>query len=226
MYCPKLRRITTRELSTFLLKKFNEEKVTNIIREFKRFGFTSQTLLSELNNLFQFLVLIAYDRRPFSPYEIVWDKENPCSVFSVLEENCLLDLSRIRSLPEDQLHELLERCRVKGLVLSYLDLGKRIKAAKMMKDIASKVEEIASCLNNLKSGNDVVKLHKMIDDIYGIGPTIASKFIMYVVRCMGVGNIDPSEYGVLASSLKSEWRNSKWVRSCLLYTSPSPRDRG
>ena len=115
-------------------------------------------------------------------------------------------------MTEDQLHKDLDRLKVKGLVLSYLDLGKRIKAAKMMKDLASKIKDISSCLRNLNSGYDVVRLHRMIDDIHGIGPTIASKFIMYVVKCTMLGNIAPSEYGCLAYHLMGEWRKSKWVK--------------
>jgi hypothetical protein len=34
---------------------------------------------------------------------------------------------------------------------------------------------------------------------------------MYVVRCMGIGNIHPSEFDLVARNLGDEWRNSKWV---------------
>jgi len=211
-YCIKLKKKSAKEIASFLIKKFNENKVNHLVEEFKKFGFSSRSLINDLENLFKFLVLLSYDRRPFSPYEIVWDRENPNSVFSILEENGLLNLSNILKTPEDELHKYLDKLRVKGLRLSYLDLGKRIKASKTLKEIASRVDKIMAQLRNLTSGYDVFVLHKMLDDIYGIGPTIASKFILYVVRCMGVGGINPSEYGDLALNLKDEWRISKWVK--------------
>ena len=161
---------------------------------------------------FQFLVLVSFDRIPYSPYELVWDVNDPNSVFSVLKRSGLLELDKVKSLSEDELNDILGTLKVKNLHLSYLDLFKKIKTAKTMKDISSKIEQNAFQLNNINSASDVIKLHKMIDDISGIGPTIASKFIMYTIRCMGIGNVNPSQLGVLARHLKNEWRNSKWIR--------------
>lgn len=215
--CPKLKNRSAKEIASFLIRKFNEEKVKDVVEEFGKLGFTAESLVISMNNLFKFLVLIGYDRRPFSPYEIVWNKNDPNSVFSILERHGLLNLDKVMALSEDDLDRCLEKYKVKGLVLSYVDLGKRIKSAKMIKDIASKIREISACLKSLRSGQDVIKLHRLIDDIYGIGPTIASKFIMYVIRCMKIGRIDPSELAVLAKNLKNEWRNSKWVRRLKKY---------
>lgn len=210
--CPKLTNRTPEQIASFLIKKFNEEKVKDLIEEFKEKGFTNKSLVEDKNSLFQFLVLVAFDRRPFSPYEIVWDQNDPRSVFSVLKKNGLLELSKMQTLTEDKLDEILEKLKVKNLHLNHLDLGRRIKTSKTMKELASNIERIQLQLNSLKSGYDVMKLHHMIDDIHGFGPTIASKFIMYSIRCMGIGNIASSEFGFVARNLKDEWRNSKWVR--------------
>ncbi|MEM2151428.1 MAG: hypothetical protein QXG68_07915 [Candidatus Bathyarchaeia archaeon] len=210
--CQKLKNLRASQIASFLMREFNQNKVKYIIEEFKELGFTKESLVSDKNNLFQFLVLVSFDRRPFSPYEIVWNLDNPQSVFSVLKRNGLLELSRMDVLSEDELDRTLEKLTVKNLHLNYLDLAKRIRTAKTMKQLASNIDGIFSILRNLKSGLDVIKLHRMIDKVNGIGSTIAAKFIMYTVRCMGIGNINPSEYSILAEYLKSEWRNSKWVR--------------
>lgn len=35
-----------------------------------------------------------------------------------------------------------------------------------------------------------------------IGPTIASKFVMYTVRCMAIGNVNPSQLELVAQASK------------------------
>jgi ribosomal protein S13 len=210
--CPRLVNRSPEQIASFLIRKFQNEKVKYIIDEFAGWGFTKETLLKSKNALFQFLVLVSFDRRPYSPYELVWDINNPTSVFSTLKRSGLLELNKVKSLSEEELNKILKTLTVKNLHLSYLDLAKRIKTAKTMKEISSKIEQVAFQLNNMNSAYDVMRLHQMLDDIHGIGPTIASKFIMYTVRCMGIGNIDPSNLDLIAKHLQNEWRNSKWVK--------------
>jgi len=210
--CPRLVNRSPEQIASFLIRKFQNEKVKYIVEEFATWGFTRETLLKNKDVLFQFLVLVSFDRRPYSPYELVWDVNNSTSVFSTLKRSGLLELNRVKSLREEELNRILKNLTVKNLHLSYLDLTKRIKTAKTMKEISSKIEQVAFQLNNMNSFYDVMRLHQMLDDIHGIGPTIASKFIMYTIRCMGIGNIDPSNLDLVVKHLQNGWRNSKWVK--------------
>jgi hypothetical protein len=210
--CPKFQKRTPDEIASFLIRKFRNEKVKYVVKEFATWGFTKETLLESKDVLFRFLVLVSFDRRPYSPYELVWDINNSASVFSTLKRNGLLELNKVKSLKEEELNEILETLTVKNLHLNYLDLGKKIKTAKTMKEISSKIEQMEFQLNNISSAYDVMKLHQTFDDITGIGPTIASKFIMYTIRCMGIGNVNPSQLDLIAQHLRNEWRNSKWVK--------------
>jgi hypothetical protein len=53
--------------------------------------------------------LIAYDRRPFNPYEMVWDSDDPESVYAVLDRKGLLDVGKIEKMSQDKLDSLLKR---------------------------------------------------------------------------------------------------------------------
>ena len=213
--CPKLIDRTPEEIASFLTRKFQDEKVKYIVEDFAELGFTKESLLKNKNVLFQFLVLVSFDRRPFSPYEIVWDQNDPKSVVSTLKRKRLLELEEVKNLTEKELDKNLNGLKVKNLHLSYLDLAKKIKTSKTMKELANKIDHIHSQLKNLNSGYDVMKLHRMIDDIHGIGSTIAAKFVMYAIRCMGIGNVNLSELEIVARNLESEWRNSKWVKQLI-----------
>jgi hypothetical protein len=210
--CPRLINRSPEQIASFLIRKFQNEKVKYTVDEFARWGFTKEALLKSKDVLFQFLVLVSFDRRPYSPYELVWDVDNPNSVFSTLRRSGLLELGRIKSVKEEELNEILKNLTVKNLHLNYLDLAKKIKTAKTMKEIALKIEELAFQLNNIHSAYDAVRLNQMLDNVTGIGPTIASKFILYTIRCMGIGNVNPSQLDLIAQHLRNEWRNSKWVK--------------
>lgn len=212
--CPKLQRRTADHIAAFLIKKYNEEGITKTIEYFNQQGFTAKSLINNRNNLFRFLVLIAYDRRPFNPYEIVWDRSDPKSVFSVLDDKGLLNLNKIEKISERVLDGKLKRCIVrKNLHLHDIrKSGRCIRFARMFKQVASKVDDIMFHLSNVKSGSDVEKLHQEIDSIYGFGPTIASKTIMYLIRGMKIGDVPTSELNVIAKHFRGEWHNSRWGR--------------
>lgn len=212
--CPKLQDRTADQIASFLIKKYNEQGIMETIRYFKQQGFTAKSLTSNSNDLFKFLVLIAYDRRPFNPYEIIWEKDDPKSVFSVLDSKGLLDLNKIRKISEHALNAKLKQCIVrKNLRLHDIKKsGRGIRFAKVMKEIALRIDQIMLRLSTIKSSSDVESLHREIDDIYGFGPTISTKVIMYLIRGMNIGKVPTSELGAIAKHFEGEWHNSKWCR--------------
>lgn len=221
--CPKLKNLNATQIASFLIKKFNEEKVNFIVKDFRDKGFTKKSLTSDKNNLFKFLVLVSYDRRPFVPYEIVWDTDNKESVYSVLSKKGILNLNKMKKITEKDLDKILRKCTVRRRSISgklggllHLDSTGRNrgqKYAKVIKDIINKMDKIFERLKNMKRDLDMLKLLCIeIDEIYGFGSTIVSKFIMYTLRCMNIGNISPNEFGAIPKSLQGEWHNSKWVK--------------
>ena len=217
IFCKKLKNRNTDQISSFLIRKFNEVKVKQTAEEFKEWGFTARTLTNDVNNLFQFLVLVSYDRRPFDrpDYKTVWEKDDTESVYYVLEREGLLNLSKVSELSKEELDNKLRQCQVKrGLHLHSVQrsgIG-GTKFAKTIKEIASKIDQIMQCLRNMNSGLDVMRLHQLIDDIHGFGRTLAAKFVMYTVRIMGIGNVLFSELDLIAKNLRGEWHNSKWSK--------------
>jgi hypothetical protein len=209
--CPRLMEKTAEEISTFLIKHYNSEKIPFDIKLFEEMGFTKVSLLEDRDNLFKFLVLVAYDRRPFWPWEIVWDRRMPRSVCNVLKARGLFDVEKVRKIGEEELEKILRQCVTeKNLYLN--TNGAYTRFARTMKEIAERLDQIKDLLSNMKTGLDAQRLHSLIDNIHGFGPTMASKFIMYTVREIGVGSVPRSELNGIAKYLWKEWHNSQWAQ--------------
>jgi len=217
LQCFKLKDRTSIEIASFLIKKYNEEKVEGMIEEFEGWGFSKENLVKDSGTLFKFLVLVAYDRQPFDrpDYYAVWDKNNLNSVYNVLERNRLLNLDKIRKSSEEEIELLLRKCVAHGYHLHNSNpKNERIgtKFAKTIKQISEKIDDAMHILLNLESSSDIIRLHRKLCTIHGIKETIAAKFIMYTVRELGIGNVDPSQLEPVAFFLFGEWHNQKWAR--------------
>ena len=214
--CPKLRERSADQIASFLIRKYSEEKSKDIVKEFSNWGFTKESLMGDENKLFQFLVLVAYDRYPFVPYEIVWERNDRKSAFSVLKRNGLFNLNKVRRSTEDELNHILRQCVIrKDLHLHNTNpknerMGTRFP--RTIKELSQKIDRIMKQLKEMRSGLDVLRLHHEIESIHGFGPTTAAKFIMYTIRDMGIGDIHPSQLDLVAKHLVGEWHNRKWVR--------------
>ena len=215
--CPKLKDRTSKEIASFLIKKYNAEKVRKMVNEFEGWGFTKDELSRNKVLLFKFLILIAYDRQPFDRpnYYTVWDKNDPDSVYNVLERNGILNLERIRKSSIKEIEVSLRKCVSHGYHLHNTNpKNEKIgtKFAKTIKQIAEKIDEIFDLLLNLRSQSDILRLHRKLCTIHGIKETIAAKFIMYTVRELGIGNVSPSELEPIAFFLFGEIHNKKWAK--------------
>lgn len=215
--CFRLKDRTPKQIASFLIRKYNEEKVEGMIEEFELWEFSKEKLAKDNKALFKFLVLVAYDRQPFDrpDYYAVWDKNDSNSVYNVLERNGLLDLDKIRESTEEEIELLLRKCVAHGYHLHNSNpKNERIgtKFAKTIKQISENIDDVMRILRNLKSVSDIIRLHRKLCNIHGIKGTIAAKFIMYTVRELGIGNIGPSQLEPVAFFLFGEWHNQKWAR--------------
>jgi len=215
--CFKLKDRTPTQIASFLIRKYNEEMVEGMIEEFEGWGFSKEKLAKDKGTLFKFLVLVAYDRQPFDrpDYYAVWDKNDYNSVYNMLERNGLLNLDKIRKSTEEEIEFLLRKCVAHGYHLHNSNpKNERIgtKFAKTIKQISEKIDDVMNTLLNLKSVSDIIRLHRKLCTIHGIKETIAAKFIMYTVRELGIGNVDPSQLEPVAFFLFGEWHNQKWAR--------------
>ena len=145
--CPKLKHRTAEQIAKFLIKKYNEEKLKVLVKEFEEWGFTKEKLINDKKTLFKFLVLIAYDRQPFDRpnYYTVWDKGDPESVHNVLERNGLFNLAKIRQLSVEEIESLLRKCRAHGYHLHNTNPKNEkrgTKFARTIKQISEIIDEI------------------------------------------------------------------------------------
>lgn len=215
--CSKLRDRSPSQIASFLLRKYNSEKVKAMIEEFELWGFTKENLCRDRENLFRFLVLVAYDRQPFDrpDYYAVWNKSDQKSVCSVLEKAGLFNIDHIRTLSEKEIELLLRQCIAHGYHLhnsNPANGGIGTNYAKTIKKLSEITDDIIQLLPKLQTGYDVLNLHRKLCTIHGIKNTIASKFIMYTVRELGIGNVPYSQLEPIAFYLFGEWHNKKWAK--------------
>lgn len=215
--CPKLKDRNSEQIAQFLIRKYNEEKVEAVVEEMEGWHFTKDSLTKNKNRLFKYLVLVAYDRQPFDrpDYFAVWERSDPESVFSVLENRGILDLEKARRFSEQEIDAILRKCVAHKLHLHNTNLKNEAigtKFARTFKDIVHNIDDISERLSNVRSGLDVMRLHQKLCKIHGIKQTIASKFIMYTIRDLRIGNVPLSELDMISRYLLGEWHNQKWAR--------------
>jgi hypothetical protein len=215
--CFKLKDRNPTQIASFLVRKYNSEKVKAMIEEFEAWGFTKESLVEDRGNLFKFLVLVAYDRQPFDrpDYYAVWDKDNRNSVCSVLEQAELLNIDKVRNLSEKEIELLLRKCVAHGYHLHNSNpkserMGTNF--AKTIKKISETTDDLMHALPRVQNSTDTLRLHRKLCTIHGIKETIAAKFIMYTVRELGIGNVSPSQLEPIAFYLFGEWHNQKWAK--------------
>jgi len=178
-------------------------------------GFTKENLCTDREVLFRFLILISYDRQPFDrpDYFAVWDPTDQQSVFNVLKTAGLFEIDRIRKLSEAEISHDLSKYVAHGYHLHNTNPGggPGTDYSKTFKKISQITDEVMATLPKLRTALDVYNLHARVH-VHGIGDIIASKFIMYTVRELGIGNVPHSELGVVSSHLFGEAHNKKWAQ--------------
>jgi hypothetical protein len=212
--CYKLKSRSAEQIASFLIAKYNSDKVPEMREEFRSWGFTKESLCTDRKTLFRFLVLIAYDRQPFDrpDYNAVWDTTDRDSVRSVLGEAGLLEIDRIATLSEGEIKSSLAKCVAHGCHLHNTNPFGAVGTdfSKTIKMVSQITDEVMKTLPKLQTALDIFNLHRRVCTVHGIKETIASKFIMYTVRELGIGNVPHSQLEVIAHYLFGESHNKKW----------------
>lgn len=211
--CHKLKDNSAEQIASSLMKLFREETVEANIEYFRDLGFTASNMEKDKDVLFRFLVLLSYDRQPFSVYEAVWERGNPQSIFSVLDDQSLLDLNGVRALSDKELRRKLENAKARGYILAYTSpSGVGTDYAKMFRELSLKIDEIAVKLKEVRTGADAEKLFDKIMEVHGFGNVLTAKFILFVIREMGIGAVPSEDLGSIASHIHGERHNRGFIK--------------
>jgi len=211
---PKVVAVDYSELATYFIREFNRRCPTEYVKYFSRMGFNQENIL-DANVLFRFMATLSYDMRPLS-YQQVWGPPNHPefsnnSVKQALDQ-LSIELTIVERMDESALWEKLrgkelmvreEKFRMN--VHDWKDRGS-VDHARGLKELAVKVKGIAELLKNLRSTGNIEAVYKAVDSIFGFGPALTSKTILFIVRCLGIGlaGIDPKNLRIVADGLLNE----------------------
>lgn len=196
-----------------LIVVYRDQTIPQMVGEFSGWGFSADALRSHGELLHTFIVLAAYDRRPYAGvggYERVWSDE-PRSLRQVLDGRGLLDVPAVTALTLKALDASLADARFGGLSLQ-TDRGAGSAQgtifARTIKEIAAASRELHARVLGANTSADAEALFRSFDDIHGIGPTIASKLCKYLLREMGLGSVPPLALGRCAQPILAEYHNT------------------
>jgi hypothetical protein len=203
------------EIARRLINIYVEHKLPRAAEMNRKYpeGFTPEKLRDDANALYRMIILAAYDRQPFTRiargWEPIWGVvDSGPSLPALLRAKELYSLN-VLSLTPEQISERLAECRFFGYKLD--TDGANTRYCKTLKDGASLVNErnLKSTILSARSAEDVQKLHRFFDGVHGIGPTIASKLVMYTLREIGMGSISPRELYPAVRPILAEYHNAR-----------------
>jgi hypothetical protein len=203
-------------LAHALVRYYREEVIPDLVEEFDSWGFDAAALKSSADTFYAFLTLAAYDRRPFTyraGYEAVWS-EDPGSVRRLLQSQGLLRRATVFAFSVDDLRRRLAGLSSGNWNLAH-DRKTRVQAgtdyAQTLHQLAARAEPLqASCLA-AKDWGDVLTIHGQLDEIHGIGATIAAKIVKYLLREIRVAEVPPHAFARVARHLLPEFHNMKML---------------
>ena len=176
-------------------------------------GFTQARMQGNPDGLFQMVILAAYDRRPFTivarGWEPIWGVADAGpSLPAILRGAGVFDLNSVCSLPPEEIKRRLAACLFFGYRL-HSD-GAHTSYAKTLKDAADIVSSgLLSLIESARMASDVKIIHRLLDSIHGMGPTIASKVVKYTLREIRLSHIDPRELYPAVKPILTEYHNAR-----------------
>lgn len=203
------------EIARRLIKIYVEHKLPRASEMNRKYpeGFTPEKLRDDADALYRMIILAAYDRQPFTRiargWEPIWGLvDSGPSLPALLRSKKLYSLN-VLSLTPEQIIERLASCRFFGYKLD--TDGANTRYCKTLKDSASLVNDrdLRSMILLARSAEDVQNLHRLFDSVHGIGPTIASKLVMYTLREIGLGQISPGELHPAVKPILAEYHNAR-----------------
>jgi len=182
-------------LADELVSTYRNEQVPLMVDNFSRAGFTRDNLTGDEDKLFQMLVTAAYDRRPFSGaaggYEVIWGiQRRTGSVAEALDRLGLFTLQGVLARGAEALEERLGKKTYHGEPLAQVD--DKVEYARTLVQCARLVDTgLRTKLAEAECTEDVASIYKDLTTVHGIGDTIGAKLVKYLLREIGVGNVQP-----------------------------------
>jgi hypothetical protein len=182
-------------LADELLDIYQREQVPLMVQNFVDAGFTKDTLSTSPESIYGMVVLAAYDRRPFYRpgvgYEAIWGISTKDSVKDLLLDATLMDTSMVCSLGVQALAEQLAKLEFQG---QSLQSGGGVSYAKTSYQAATKAKLLLRQVTEASTEKEVRDIFNQLDSIHGIGETIASKVVKYMLREIRVGRVTPDRF--------------------------------
>jgi hypothetical protein len=199
-----------------LVEIYQDRKIPAYSHHSRRAGFTKEALEVDPTCLFRLIVIAAYDRQPFTRiargWEPIWGlRTEGDSLPRVLTELGVFELGTVLSLTEEEIHQRLAKGRFYGYRLD--TDGAFTRYARTLGDAAKLVTSgLHKRLLEANDERDAQTVFHDFDTIHGIGPTIASKLVMYTLREIGVGSVPPCDFTTVVEPIIEEYHNAKMAK--------------
>jgi len=217
--CPGLKAgISTAEVGRAFLNIYQAKDGSG----WEQHGFTAENLGEDQEKLFQFLILVSYDRAQFGRYELIINPQIENSIHRVLinEPTGIFSLDRLtrkckewgsETEAEQHIDMILSRLKANERHLNSVRRNaKKSCYAKTFIDCMNSVHIIQEMVVSATCGRDAWRLWRRLQDIHNIGPTIAAKFVKYTLREMHMGNVPQTELYHISTFLLAELHNKEF----------------
>jgi hypothetical protein len=210
------------QLARKLIEIYTMHKIPEAAKLNRKYeeGFTRDKIEGDTSALFQMIVLAAYDRRPFTiiakGWEPIWGLiDTGPSLPAILRNAGLYQLAQVLTLSKEDMERRLANCRFFKYRLD--SDGAKTRYCRTFKDAAElvSIRGLLSLMQSATTASEVKKIYELIDGVHGIGPTITSKLIMYTLREIGVGNIDPRELYPAVKPILIEYHNARLTKELI-----------
>lgn len=222
---PKARRLPPPDLqekalaiAQRLVQIYTQHKLPRYFETFyKPLGFTKEEMAGDPNKIYSMIVLAAYDRQPFTRvargWEAIWGTKHEIdSICAMLNEVGLLNMEAVSDLSIDEIRNRLRQKRFYGYRID--SDGANTDYARTIEDAADVVRhrQLLELMIKADTPEQVEVIFRLLDSIHGIGPTIASKLVMYTLREIGIGQIAPDALYPAVAPILKEYHNTKLVK--------------
>lgn len=178
---------------------------------------TKKEVEADPNRIYWMIVLAAYDRQPFTivakGWEAIWGtKQESDSIRVSLDELGLLNMKRVSALSRNEISSLLKSRKLRGYRID--SDGVNTDYARTITDASHVVKDrrLLDLLIEANTPEQVKAIFDLFDSVHGIGPTIASKLVMYTLREIGIGRISPRDLYRAVTPILKEYHNIKLVK--------------
>ena len=202
------------ELARLLIETYHSKHLPQMVDNFATAGFTKEKLSKDLKCIFLMIIVAAYDRRPFTGaaggYEYIWGINNKQRSLPTRFTNIgLSEPSKIINTSSETIRDILAGEKIAEYSLLSHD---NIDYSRTIYDAAITSEDLLDMVLKSKIPKDVVKIYNSLMSIHGIGETIASKLVKYLLREIAIGKIESGVFPLsVVWPITNEYHNEKSI---------------